>query len=51
VSLEPEQPIVLRPGLQLQVGDVRLTFHDAEGFNERIGRIAAQVMAQAAAPR
>jgi FHA domain len=51
VSMEPEQPAVLRPGLQLQVGDVRLTFHDAEGFNERIGRIAAQVMAQAAAPR
>jgi hypothetical protein len=49
--LEPEQPALLKPGIQLQVGDVRLTFHDAEGFNARIGRIAAQVMAQAAAPR
>lgn len=49
--MEPDQPAVLRPGVQLQVGDVRLTFHDAEGFNERIGRIAAQVLAQAVAPR
>lgn len=50
-ELEPEQPRVLEPGAQLQVGDVRLTFHDAEGFNARIGRIAAQAMAQAAAQR
>lgn len=49
--LEPEQPTVLRPGIQLHVGDVRLTFHDSEGFNERIRRIAAQVLAQAVAPR
>lgn len=49
--LEPEKPAVLRQGIQLQVGDVRLTFHDAEGFNARIARIAAQVMAQAASPR
>jgi hypothetical protein len=50
-SLTPEQPTVLRPGSQLQVGDVRLTFHDAEGFNERISRIATQILAHAAAPR
>jgi len=49
--MEPEQPALLRPGIQLQVGEVRLTFHDAEGFNERIGRIAAQVLAQTAAAR
>jgi len=47
--LEPEQPRVLEPGMQLQVGDVRLTFHDADGFAERIGRIAHQVAAQSAA--
>ncbi|NVJ10198.1 FHA domain-containing protein [Myxococcus sp. AM001] len=50
-ALEPEQPTVLQPGVQLTVGDVRLTFHEAEDFNERIGRIAAQVLAQTAAPR
>ncbi|WIG94923.1 FHA domain-containing protein [Myxococcus sp. SDU36] len=49
--LEPEHPTVLQPGVQLTVGDVRLTFHEAEDFNERIGRIAAQVLAQTAAPR
>lgn len=53
VELEPERPLVLQPGVQLQVGDVRFTFHDADGFHERIGRIAAQALAQAqtAAPR
>lgn len=48
-DLAPEQRRQLQPGTQLQVGDVRLTFHDAEGFNARVGRIAAQVAAQAAA--
>lgn len=50
-ALEPEQPAVLQPGVQLHVGDVRLTFHEAEDFDERIGRIAAQVLAQTATPR
>ncbi|RKH32954.1 FHA domain-containing protein [Corallococcus praedator] len=49
-TLEPEQPRVLQPGDELKVGDVRLTFHDAVSFNARIGRIAAQVLAQASAP-
>lgn len=41
----------LSPGAKLEVGDVRLTFHDAAGFDERISRIAAQVLAQTAASR
>ncbi|NMO17094.1 FHA domain-containing protein [Pyxidicoccus fallax] len=49
--MEPDQPAVLRPGVQLHVGDVRLTYHDAEGFNARIARIAEQVLAQASASR
>lgn len=51
VALEPEQPTLLQPDVKLQVGDVSFTFHDADGFNERIGRIAAQAMAQAATRR
>ncbi|MCP3105457.1 FHA domain-containing protein [Myxococcus sp. K15C18031901] len=46
-----EAPVELQPGAQLEVGDVRLTFHAADGFDERIARIAAQVLAQTAANR
>ncbi|MBJ6761532.1 FHA domain-containing protein [Corallococcus sp. H22C18031201] len=49
-TLEPEQPRRLQPGAKLQVGDVRLTFHDADGFNDRIARIAEKVIAQASLP-
>lgn len=50
---EPLAPegVVLQPGAKLEVGDVRFTFHDAHGFDERIARIAAQVLAQTAASR
>lgn len=48
--LEPEQRVPLAPGMQLELGDVHLTFHDAEGFHQRIGRIAAEVAAREAAP-
>ncbi|MCP3058774.1 FHA domain-containing protein [Myxococcus sp. K38C18041901] len=47
----PDAGVVLTPGARLEVGDVRLTFHDAAGFDERISRIAAQVLAQTAPPR
>ncbi|CAM4340642.1 FHA domain-containing protein [Corallococcus exiguus] len=49
-ALEAEQPRLLSTGDELKVGDVRLTFHDAPSFHARIGRIAAQVLAQAATP-
>jgi hypothetical protein len=32
--------------MHLQLGDVRLTFHDAESFHQRMGHTAALVMAQ-----
>jgi hypothetical protein len=44
--LEAGRPTPLAPGMQLALGDVRLTFHDAEGFHQRIGRIAAEVAAR-----
>jgi len=50
-ELAVEPAVELHPGAKLEVGDVRLTFHDADGFDERIARIAAQVLAQTAANR
>jgi hypothetical protein len=47
--LEPEQRLLLVPDMKLALGDVRLTFHDADGFHHRIGRIAAEVAAREAA--
>jgi hypothetical protein len=31
--------------MQLQLGDVRLTFHDSESFHTRMGHTAALVLA------
>ena len=44
--LRPGQPTLLESGMQLQLGDVRLTFHDAESFHTRMGHTAALVLAQ-----
>ncbi len=48
VPLPPGQPAPLMPGARLELGDVRLTFHDAEGFYSRLGRMAATLTAQVA---
>ncbi|XXF78991.1 FHA domain-containing protein [Myxococcaceae bacterium GXIMD 01537] len=47
--LEPEQRVPLVSGLELGLGDVRLTYHDADAFHARLGRIAAEVAAREAA--
>jgi hypothetical protein len=44
-QLRPGQPMPLETGMQLQLGDVRLTFHDAESFHNRMGHTAALVLA------
>ena len=36
----------LESGMHLQLGDVQLTFHDADSFHERMGHTAALVLAQ-----
>jgi hypothetical protein len=51
LPLPPGQPTQLVPGARLELGDVRLTFHDAEGFYSRLGRMAAMLTAQAAPAR
>ncbi len=43
--LRPGLPTPLEPGMQLQLGDVRLTFHDADGFHSRMSHTAALVLA------
>jgi hypothetical protein len=43
--LRPGQPTPLESGMQLQLGDVRLTFHDAESFHARMGHTAALMLA------
>jgi hypothetical protein len=48
-KLEAEQRIALTPGARLGLGDVCLTFHDADTFHARLGRIAAEVAAREAA--
>lgn len=45
--LPPGEPRPLESGMHLLLGDVRLTFHDAESFHQRMGHTAALVMAQA----
>jgi pSer/pThr/pTyr-binding forkhead associated (FHA) protein len=43
--LRPGLPTPLESGMQLQLGDVRLTFHDAESFHTRMGHTAALLLA------
>lgn len=43
--LRPGLPTLLESGMQLQLGDVRLTFHDAESFHTRMGHTAALLLA------
>ncbi|HEX8437834.1 FHA domain-containing protein [Archangium sp.] len=45
-QLRPGLPTRIESGMQLQLGDVRLTFHDAEGFHIRMGHTAALLLAQ-----
>lgn len=49
--LEPGRQAPLAPGARLELGDVQLTFHDAEGFFARLGQLAAQLTAQLAPAR
>jgi hypothetical protein len=51
VELEPGRSTPLLPEARLELGDVRLTFHDAEGFFARLDRLAASLTAQVAAAR
>jgi hypothetical protein len=44
--LRPGMPTPLEPGMQLQLGDVRLTFHDAEGFHSRMSHTADLLLMQ-----
>jgi hypothetical protein len=48
-ELEPGQPTPLVPGARFELGDVRLTFHDAEGFSAHLDRLAASLTSQATA--
>jgi hypothetical protein len=43
--LRPGELMPLESGMQLQLGDVRLTFHDAESFHARMGHTAALMLA------
>lgn len=47
-KLAAEQRVALVPGARLGLGDVCLTFHDADAFHARIGHIAAEVAAREA---
>lgn len=51
VRLQPNQPATLMPGARIELGDVRLTFHDSEGFFIRLGRMAATLAAQVTSAR
>jgi hypothetical protein len=51
VPLPPNQLTPLVPGARLELGDVRLTFHDADGFFTRLGRLAATLTAQVSSAR
>jgi hypothetical protein len=48
--LRPGLPTPMESGMHLQLGDVRLTFHDAESFHTRMGHMAALLMAQQRGP-
>ncbi len=50
MALEPDRPTPLVPGARLELGDVRLTFHDPAGFYTRLDRLAAS-FSQAGASR
>ncbi len=50
-QLRPGQLTPLESGMQLQLGDVRLTFHDADGFHARMGHTAALLLAHQRGPR
>lgn len=43
------EPKRLETGMQLHLGDVHLTFHDAESFHARMGHTAALMMAHSRA--
>lgn len=47
VELEPGRAVPLVPGARLELGDVRLTFHDAASFYARIERLSASISSQA----
>jgi hypothetical protein len=49
--LRPGEPRPLESGMQLQLGDVRLTFHDAESFHARMGHTAALMLANQRGPQ
>jgi hypothetical protein len=49
--LPPGQLTPLVPGARIELGDVRLTFHDADGFFERLSRLAATLTAQVSSAR
>ncbi|WP_257454822.1 FHA domain-containing protein [Archangium lipolyticum] len=49
--LRPGEPTPMESGMQLQLGDVRLTFHDADSFSTRMGHTAALLLAQQRGPR
>lgn len=51
MELEPGQPTALMPGARLELGDVRLTFHDPAGFYARLDRLAANLRLQASSIR
>ncbi len=44
--LEPGRAVPLAPGARLELGDVCLTFHDAEGFFLRVGQLAERAASQ-----
>ena len=44
--LPPGEPRPLASGMHLQLGDVQLTFHDADSFHQRMGHTAALLLAQ-----
>lgn len=50
VVLEPGHPVPLMPGARLELGDVRLTFHDAAGFYSRLERLAASLSTSGPSP-
>jgi hypothetical protein len=48
VELEQGKPTPLMPGARLELGDVRLTFHDPAGFDARLDRLAATLQVASA---
>ncbi len=51
VELGPGDPALLMSGARLELGDVRLTFHDAVGFYARVDRLAASLAPNASPAR